>query len=228
MVKLGTKWPSITSRWSIFAPPRSTRAMSSAKRAKSADRIEGTISIIYRLRRFYHTGVETVPGVAPRNPVYALGSQRLWYRQSDVLIFLGFERTGCVHQHSAGGEHGERVGEQRRLAGAQVVEIFRFEPPLDFRIAAQRPGAGAGRIHQDAVERAREGQRTGAVEDHQVGGQRLELDEAVEVQIGGDSVHVCFQRLRGLVAGRGAEVEKALARLEREQGHDGLRADVLR
>src|ERR1039458_5981534 len=46
MVRLGTKWPSMTSRWRMEAPPRSTHAISSARRAKSADRIEGTTSSI--------------------------------------------------------------------------------------------------------------------------------------------------------------------------------------
>src|ERR1019366_6836656 len=72
------------------------------------------------------------------------------------------------------GESAPRVGKQRRLADAQVVEIVRLEPPLDFRIAAQGPGTRAGGVHQNTVEGAREGKRTGAVEHHQVGGQRLE------------------------------------------------------
>src|SRR5271157_1335410 len=101
MVKLGTKWPSITSRWSILAPPRSTRAMSSARRAKSADRIEGTISIIYELPRFYHTGVETVPGIAPRYPAHTLRNQHLRNRRGHTFVLLGFERAGGVDQDSA-------------------------------------------------------------------------------------------------------------------------------
>src|SRR5450432_2751843 len=56
MVRLETKWPSITSRWSMEAPPRSTRAISSARRAKPAERIEGTISIMCGLVRSYHSG----------------------------------------------------------------------------------------------------------------------------------------------------------------------------
>jgi hypothetical protein len=43
-VKLGTKWPSITSIWSQSAPQRSiTFSASFASIAKSADRIEGQI-----------------------------------------------------------------------------------------------------------------------------------------------------------------------------------------
>ncbi len=40
---LGTKWPSITSRWIQSAPAASTVAISSFSRLKSADSIEGAI-----------------------------------------------------------------------------------------------------------------------------------------------------------------------------------------
>src|SRR5260370_8903078 len=103
MVRLGTKWPSITSRWSILAPPRSTCAMSSARRAKSADRIEGTISIIYELSRFYHTGVETVPGIAPRYPAHTPRNQRLRNRRGHPFGRLGVARAGTLHHTSAVG-----------------------------------------------------------------------------------------------------------------------------
>src|SRR3954471_5456022 len=94
MVRLGTKCPSMTSRCSREAPPRSTRAISSARRAKSADRMEGTISIIGGLIRFYHSSEEAIPGFSPRQPVSTLFPNHL-------LIFLGFERAGGVHQDSA-------------------------------------------------------------------------------------------------------------------------------
>src|SRR5580658_1769222 len=48
MVILGTKWPSITSTWIVVPPPRSAAAIWSARRAKSADNIEGRSSIIVR------------------------------------------------------------------------------------------------------------------------------------------------------------------------------------
>src|ERR1700676_3552697 len=72
IVRFSKKCPSITSRWSMRAPPRSTRAISSARRAKSADRMEGTISIIYGLTRFYHSGVEPVAGVAAWKTLHLL------------------------------------------------------------------------------------------------------------------------------------------------------------
>src|SRR4030095_11009045 len=43
MVRLGTKWPSITSTWSRSAPPASTRAMASPSAAKSAERMLGAM-----------------------------------------------------------------------------------------------------------------------------------------------------------------------------------------
>src|SRR5437773_10143241 len=41
IVMFGTKWPSITSRWSRRAPPSVAAAIWSAKCAKSAERIDG-------------------------------------------------------------------------------------------------------------------------------------------------------------------------------------------
>ena len=42
----GTKWPSITSIWSQSAPPFSTRFSSSARREKSAESMEGEMSMV--------------------------------------------------------------------------------------------------------------------------------------------------------------------------------------
>ena len=46
IVRFGTKCPSITSTWIWSAPPASTRAISSARAAKSAERIDGAILIM--------------------------------------------------------------------------------------------------------------------------------------------------------------------------------------
>ena len=51
--------------------------------------------------------------------------------------------------------------------------------------------------------------------------------QAMEVDVAGDGADAGFERLGGLVAGRGAEVEEGEAGVEIEQRHDGLRADVL-
>src|SRR5690348_16191041 len=94
MVKLGTKWPSITSRWSMETPARSTRAISSASRAKSADRIDGIISIICGSTRFYHSGKNTISGVAPGDPVYGANDYTGGCGRDHLLVLFGFERTG--------------------------------------------------------------------------------------------------------------------------------------
>src|SRR5579863_2876289 len=52
----GTKWPSITSTCRNDAPARSTRAISSPNRAKSAERMEGRTSIILRLKTMLARG----------------------------------------------------------------------------------------------------------------------------------------------------------------------------
>src|SRR5215471_20949453 len=41
IVRLGTKWPSMTSRWMAPAPPFSTERTASSRRAKLAERMEG-------------------------------------------------------------------------------------------------------------------------------------------------------------------------------------------
>src|SRR5437868_157501 len=108
IVRLGTKWPSMTSRCRREAPPRSTRAISSARRAKSADKMEGTISIICGLIRFYHSGKEAIPRLPAREPVSA-------WNPGDLLVFLGLQRTGGVDQDSPGGERREGVSQERLL-----------------------------------------------------------------------------------------------------------------
>ena len=40
----------------------------------------------------------------------------------------------------------ERLANQRYLLGVQIDQIGGLETPLDFGIAAERPGAGAGRV----------------------------------------------------------------------------------
>src|SRR5262245_60000372 len=118
IVRLDTKCPSIISTWRSLAPPRSTRTISSARRAKSADSIEGTISIICGLSKFYHGGVETVPAIASRKP-----QQR---RQAgNLLILFRFQRARGIHHQSARCEENARIRKEGRLPPVQVVEIGR-------------------------------------------------------------------------------------------------------
>src|SRR5262249_41383964 len=148
---------SITSRWRILAPPRSTRPISSASRAKSADSMEGTISIICGLIRFYHSGIKTIPGVAARNAPRLARNQFRRNRRSHRLVLFGLERAGRINQDAAGGERGASIREQGALPRLQIVEIGGSQPPFDFGIAAERAGPGARRVHENAIERLREG-----------------------------------------------------------------------
>src|SRR5689334_8848220 len=106
----------MTSRWRILAPPRSTRSMSSARRAKFADSMEGTISTICGLIRFYHSGKKTIPGIAAGQSAQGAGDEGGRKGSDDRLVFLGFERAGGVNQKSTGRERGAGIGEQRGLA----------------------------------------------------------------------------------------------------------------
>src|SRR5438874_9121740 len=51
MVRLGTKWLSMTSKWIQSAPAARTRVTSSPRRAKSAERIDGAIRYMTRAFR---------------------------------------------------------------------------------------------------------------------------------------------------------------------------------
>src|ERR1039458_781714 len=160
MVRLGTKWPSMTSTCSMVAPARSTRAMSSARRAKSADRIDGTISIICGLVRFYHSGIESVPGIAAGKAAHGLDDEFPWNGGDHGFILFRLERTGGIHQQSAGREGRARIAQQRGLAAMEIVEMGGRKPPLDFGVTAEGASAGAGNVEQDAVEWARERKRS--------------------------------------------------------------------
>ena len=109
----------------------------------------------------------------------------------------------------------------------EVVEIGGGEAPLDFGIAAEGAGAGAGSVEEDAVEGTGERKSLSAVKDQQVSSEVLELGDAVEVEIAGGDTDAGFEGLGGLVAGGGTEIEEGLAGGELEQGDDGLRPDVL-
>src|ERR1035441_577350 len=113
MVILGTKWPSMTSRWSMEAPPRSTDAISPASRAKSADRIEGTISTICGLFRFYHSGIEAIPRVAPRKTEHGVQHKLPRHAGDHGAVLFGFQRAGGIDQQTAGGQRRSRMSQKR-------------------------------------------------------------------------------------------------------------------
>src|ERR1039458_440734 len=75
-VKLGTKWPSITSTCSMRHPAASRGAISSPKRAKSAARMDGRISTIeMRLHQCYHGREKAISGVASGQAEVLFGAQ---------------------------------------------------------------------------------------------------------------------------------------------------------
>src|SRR5262245_6361161 len=150
IVRLDTKCPSIISTWRSLAPPRSARAISSARRAKSADSIEGTISIICGLFKFYHGGVETVPGIASGKP-----HQRR--RAGNLLILLRFQGTRGIHHQSARREERTGIREKGHLPPVQIVQIGRCQSPLNLRVARECTGARAGCVDENPVEGTGEG-----------------------------------------------------------------------
>src|SRR5438552_18646126 len=103
----------MTSRWRILAPPRSTRVISSASRAKSADSMEGTISTICGLIRFYHSGEKSISSVAAGQATHFFDEEGRRNRSDHRLILLGLERAGGVDQHSVGRDRGAGIGEER-------------------------------------------------------------------------------------------------------------------
>src|SRR5262245_64289444 len=88
MVKLGTKCPSITSTWIRSAPAASTRPISSARRAKSAARIDGAICI---------TGLSLlwcVP-MAKAGYEYSLRAALFWRHIESAGAHCGPWKLGC-------------------------------------------------------------------------------------------------------------------------------------
>ena len=66
-----------------------------------------------------------------------------------------------------------------------------------------------------------------SVQDEEMRAQILHLREAVVMEVARNRIDPGFERLRGLVAGRCAEIQKSQARRQVEKGHDGLRPDIL-
>jgi len=90
MVRLGTKCPSITSQWITVAPPRTAALAASARRAKSADRMDGANSIKTHFshgvpRRFYHAagGDDMIAQHGARCPRFASCSWTITWAKKD-------------------------------------------------------------------------------------------------------------------------------------------------
>ncbi len=72
----------------------------------------------------------------------------------DLLVFFGLERAGGVEEVAAGGEAGERGGEDCALAGGLAGEVGGLEAVADLGVAAEGAGAAAGDVAEDEVEEA--------------------------------------------------------------------------
>src|SRR5882672_5779831 len=122
-VMLGTKRPSMTSTWMTSAPAASTARTSSARRPKSAARIDGAILTFmsapsYQPRGEKRVGVVAVgPGpdeagrvdqAGPRHSIHGQGrlDAKLGVRahegRDDVLALEALEGTDRVDEHAAG------------------------------------------------------------------------------------------------------------------------------
>ena len=155
----------------MVAPPRSTRAISSARRAKSADRIEGTISTI--------CGLCPILSQRRRNrPRDRARESAAWSRRSapperaaaTAFVLLRFERAGGIDQQSAGRQRLPRVARAAPPGGA--CRSARSAGVSRHLISGLRPSVPVpeqGASTRMRSKRPREGQRTRAVQHHQVG-----------------------------------------------------------
>ncbi len=147
-----------------------------------------------------------------------------------LLILFRLKRTGGIDQPSSGRDVAHGSAQDGDLARLQIVKVFRLELPFDFRVARQRPRAGARDIGENAVE-------VGAVGESQcVGGDDFYIllrrkpskqRCAMRMQFSGDDL--CFRQPcghgGGLAAGSGAAIEYAAARADKRGNQ--LRAFIL-
>ena len=121
----------------------------------------------------------------------------------------------------------DRLANESHLLGVQIDQIGRLKAPFDFGIASERAGAGTGRVDEDAIEFGTEGKRPRAVEHDQGAVQIVHLLQTMQVNVAGDCADTALNGLCGLVAWRGAQIEKSLAGVQTEERHNRLRSDVL-
>ena len=103
-VRLGTKWPSITSTWIRSAPPCSASATCSARRATSAERIEGASLIAVSPRR----------GIIIVVPSQNLGHQQRAIVECGIAVGEAVERLPGSHHASP--MHPGRIASEPREA----------------------------------------------------------------------------------------------------------------
>ena len=155
-----------------------------------------------------------------------------------ALVFQPVERARGIHQLSAGAHHARRVVQNRRLPRGAARGRVRVPLGRGFRVAAEHALAGAGRVHQNAVEKrgqdARQCFRRRGGHERVGNAQPLEVSEqdarAGKLDLVGKQEAPAVQPRRDLpafAAGRGAQVEHALAGLRVERRHGRHRGCVL-
>src|SRR5262245_29952197 len=123
IVRLGTKWPSMTSRWRSRAPPSRTASISSPRRAKSADSSEGASA--------GPRGMAAAPRGRPPDPAFA-----------DSLIVPSL--------HAVSDHQRDQITRLHRVARLRTLPENRPRRGDRRRLAARRGGAQA-RACQDRL-----------------------------------------------------------------------------
>ena len=138
---------------------KAVRAVPRRKRAETALRIE------QRLGSHPRTEVRRQCLVSANEPRAGMRGQR---RGDHLLVFLRLERTGGIHEPSAGRELRQAVAHERFLFFRQRAQIVWPEPPADFRIPRQRSRPGAGRIYKNPIKPGGKRKRLRSIQRHKV------------------------------------------------------------
>ena len=140
-------------------------------------------------------------------------------RRYGLLAFFRLQRTGAIDQRPARLQQRDRPLQQPLLQRRQRGDIGLLPQPGDVGMAADGAGRGAGRVDQDAVEAAAvvppchsaaSATTVSASSDSRARFSLQPRHPAGRAVDRGDAAPACDQ-LRGLAAGRGAEIGDALA-----------------
>src|SRR5438477_493627 len=142
------------------------------------------------------------------------------------LVLGAVDGAGRVHQALAG----ERRGQFQQLAleARKRCERGRVDAPARIGSAAQDPELGAGRIHQDAVGRARAIEDLDVARGASAGSTRAQPIQALPVHVVRQHPRPLGRQQKGLSARPSAEVEDGLAGLRPDEQAQELAAFVLR
>src|SRR5262245_5028918 len=253
MVRLGTKWPSITSTWRRSASA-ATRSTSSASWAKSADRIDGAILFPVTASPYVRPKPQDIHAVGAgivreqelSPPAAPPGPPRGWVGDELRELVLGpgvdpgrlgaRQRANGVDGHAARPHRPRRRPQQVLLQLDQVRHLRGRDAPPQLGPPAHDAEAAARRVHEHAV-----GEAVAHGQGPAVGHDREDVTETEPIPGAGDEpdaggLHVARDHAavadplgdRGrLAARRGGDVHHRLARTRVEDVHDGLARLVL-